>query len=31
MAKVKDLASVQASFGGFFTALHGVTHYGSQN
>jgi len=30
MAKAKGLASVQASFGGVFTALHGVTQYESQ-
>lgn len=30
MANIKGLASVQANFGGVFTALHGVTQYGSQ-
>lgn len=30
MAKIKGLDSVQANFGGFFTALHGITQHGSQ-
>lgn len=30
MTKVKSLTSMQANFGGVFTASYGVTKYGSQ-